>query len=135
MAAQEKRRSLSAALYCATFPNHGGGSSILLQQAPELRRAAPEHHLHRWSCLSDLSPGGRKQDISALVFVKITEGPPPPARAVGDGSRVRVPSVEARLALMMLNNILDYLVGGRGGRRHRSCRGGSKDCVYLEKLK
>lgn len=38
------------------------------------------------SCLSDLSPGGRKQDVSALVFVKITESPRVPAlKSVRDG--------------------------------------------------
>lgn len=78
MAAQEKCRSLSLLHFIVPpFQIAVEEAASCFNRPQSAAGQPPEHHLHRCSCLSDLSPGGRKQDISALVFVKITEGPPP----------------------------------------------------------
>lgn len=115
----------SAELHCATFPIYSRRKqhpALTRPRAPEL---PPPHHppTHCHSCLSELWPGGRKQDARAVVFVKITEGPRPQLLRIKCRRRpahARA-SAAACSALMRLNNILDYLEWGHGGRGSRSC--------------
>lgn len=132
MAAQEKHRSPSAALYCATFPICGRRSSIRHQRAPELCRAAPASPppslLFIWPFTWQEETG---RQGSRVCQDNRRARPGSRASSVGDGSRVRVPSEAAGFALMRLNNILHYLVWGRRGRRPRSCRGEIKrPCLF-----
>lgn len=93
---------------------------------------------------------GRKQDAAALVFAEITAGhppPPPPPPPSPPPPRLPSPSARddsaihngppvARSALMALNNILDYLEGGRGSAPWSQLREqDQKAAVYLRKQK
>lgn len=133
MAVREKHRSPSGAVYYATSPVCRGGCSILLWHAPRGPLSSPEASppsLFIWPFTWQEETGCQR----SCVCKDNREPACSRSQSVRDGSCVHKMFIVARSALMMLNNILDYL---KGGRRVYSVTAAEKDqrqCLF-EKAK